>query len=188
MASETSDRTSHTTRTSRWRVGLVGLLATLGCYADLVTKRLAFEHLGPPQFEGPRKVYWIWEGYVGFETSVNMGALAGLGSGHLNLLSAISVVAVIGIIAWVAFGRATQDLWVAIAAGLILAGILGNLYDRLGFWGSRGVRDWILFQYKTFVWPNFNIADSLLVIGAGLLALHSMRKQPAAAETVDARA
>ncbi len=48
---------------------------------------------------------------------------------------------------------------------------LGNLYDRLGLWWQSdypvewrsGVRDWILLCYKGLTWPNFNIADSLLV-------------------------
>ncbi len=161
-----------------WRIALVAVLASVGCYADLLTKRLVFERMGLPQVQGPRNVCWLWDGYIGIETSVNLGALAGLGSGHLNFLSAISVFAIVAILSWVIWGSATRDLLVTIAVGLILAGILGNLYDRLGMWGSRGVRDWILFQYRSFVWPNFNIADSLLVIGAVLLVLHSFGGHP----------
>ena len=70
--------------------------------------------------------------------------------------------------------------------GLISGGILGNLYDRLGFWWSdylplewkSGVRDWILFRLEGVPlfdpWPNFNIADTLLVIGAGMLFYQSL--------------
>jgi signal peptidase II len=53
----------------------------------------------------------------------------------------------------------------------------------MGFWQEPGVpgafhnevRDWILFRYHSYTWPNFNIADSLLVCGAGLLLWHGLR-------------
>jgi len=63
-----------------------------------------------------------------------------------------------------------------------MAGIFGNLYDRLGFprlESSPGttiyaVRDWLHFQIEpVFDWPIFNIADSLLVCGAALLVWHA---------------
>ncbi len=159
----------------RWRLAIVGILASLGCYADLLTKRIVFGRMGGPATEGPRNVYWLFENYVGIETSVNFGALGGLGGGHINALSAISVVAILGIVWWVLLGGATRELLVTIAVGLILGGIMGNLYDRLGYWGMRGVRDWILLQYGSFIWPNFNIADSLLVVGSILLVFQSFR-------------
>ena len=73
-------------------------------------------------------------------------------------------------------------------AGCVMAGVLGNLYDRLGLSGETWlepnvlttdavhyVRDWILWQASDrWRWPNFNIADSLLVIGVGLLVLHAV--------------
>ena len=70
--------------------------------------------------------------------------------------------------------------------GAITGGILGNLYDRLGIWHGAdpapqekcAVRDWIHFRWEgiSFVdpWPNFNIADSLLVCGAILLFIHML--------------
>jgi len=48
--------------------------------------------------------------------------------------------------------------------GLILAGTLGNLYDRVVF---NGVRDFLYFHL--IEWPVFNIADCCLVCGAFLL-------------------
>ena len=82
-------------------------------------------------------------------------------------------------------------MWLTVALGMITGGIIGNLYDRLGMWWqegyppawSSGVRDWILWQASaTWKWPNFNIADSLLVVGAGMLLYHSffmMEVEPA---------
>jgi signal peptidase II len=74
-----------------------------------------------------------------------------------------------------------------------MAGVLGNLYDRLGLSGENwfgpghhsdhavyAVRDWMLWQANDrWRWPNFNIADSLLVCGAAILFLHAIR-QPTA--------
>ena len=75
-----------------------------------------------------------------------------------------------------------------IALALVTAGILGNLYDRLGLPGfvwPRGdpghlpgtpvhaVRDFILVMIGRWPWPTFNLADSSLVCGAGLLVWHA---------------
>ena len=55
-----------------------------------------------------------------------------------------------------------------IALSLILGGALGNLWDRL----ARGrVVDFLLFYYKRYQWPVFNLADSAIVVGAGLLVI-----------------
>ena len=168
------------------RLALFFGIAVFGCAVDLLTKQIAFARLGEPG----GAVWWIWDGYFGFETSINHGALFGIGQGLVPLFAAISFVAVGGISFWVFRGGALDDLLLTIALGMILAGILGNLYDRLGFWGQSGVRDWILCRYQTFTWPNFNIADSLLVCGAGLLIWHSWcvdRARGAAADLADGR-
>jgi signal peptidase II len=105
------------------------------------------------------------------------------------LFAATSVLAGAAILVWLFWFEAARDWWLCGALGAVMAGILGNLYDRLGLaerlWPgvSRGVvptghmvRDWILFQWNDhWRWPNFNIADSLLVIGAAILFCHAMR-------------
>jgi signal peptidase II len=158
--------------TWRRRIYIVALIAFLGCAADLLTKRWVFQWLGTPP---DHQIYWLWEHYVGLETSINTGALWGLGSGHTLLLAGISILATLGIIVWIALGGAVADRIITLAVGMILGGVWGNLYDRLGLWGAHGVRDWIRLQAGTFVWPNFNIADSLLVCGSALLLLHAFR-------------
>jgi signal peptidase II len=55
-----------------------------------------------------------------------------------------------------------------IALSLIMGGALGNLWDRL----ARGrVVDFLLFYFRRYQWPVFNLADSAIVIGAGLLVI-----------------
>ena len=168
-------------------------LAVVGCAADLATKHWAFAQLGMP---GGR-VQWVWPGYVGCETSLNQGALFGLGQGMVFVFAGLSVVAAIGIVYWLFFRGAAQDRLLTLALGGITGGIAGNLYDRLGlhglvdFNGQRvyAVRDWILFQASDqWRWPNFNIADSLLVCGAVLLVWHAFWTHDSQAAASEARA
>src|SRR5262252_10313100 len=53
-----------------------------------------------------------------------------------------------------------------VGLALILGGALGNLWDRLV---SGHVVDFLLFYIGQYQWPAFNIADSAIVVGAGLL-------------------
>ena len=158
-------------------------ITTIGCAIDLLSKHCVFAWRGLPR---PDNVWWVWQPYVGIETAVNTGALFGMGAGNGRFFAVLSVAAGIGILIWLFYARAAVDSWLTVALGCVMAGILGNLYDRLGLWSEPGmpeewgsaVRDWILFRYGSFTWPNFNIADSLLVCGAGMLMWHALREQP----------
>jgi signal peptidase II len=150
-------------------------LAIFGCGCDLWTKQVIFGKLGLP---GEQPPLWLIENYVGFETAVNQGALFGMGQGWGMVFGAVSIVAIVAIVVWLFVFQAARSPWLTFALGLITGGILGNLYDRLNIPElpepfSGGVRDWILLRYGQYIWPNFNIADSLLVVGAVMLAIHS---------------
>lgn len=169
-------------------------IAVLGCLADLVSKTWAFDRLGMPGV----RVEWLWSGYIGIETSLNEGALFGMGQGRGFWFAGLSVVAVAGIFYWLFIARAAVDWLLTIALGCVTGGVFGNLYDRLGLHGLTwamhrdparigqpvyAVRDWILLQAgEQWRWPNFNIADSLLVSGAALLCWHAYRGHPPATE------
>ncbi len=66
-----------------------------------------------------------------------------------------------------------------IALSLILGGATGNLWDRVA---SGKVVDFLLFYVKHYQWPVFNLADSSIVIGAGLLVLEILFSKPQAKE------
>jgi signal peptidase II len=53
-----------------------------------------------------------------------------------------------------------------VGLSLILGGAIGNLWDRLV---SGHVVDFLLFYVGRYQWPAFNVADSTIVVGAGLL-------------------
>lgn len=113
---------------------------------------------------------------------VNQGALFGRGhtmfgmSGNI-VFAIVSVGAALAIIYWSRRPNTRHDRFLSLSLGLILAGTLGNLYDRIVF---HGVRDF-LYWYLWIDWPIFNIADCCLVIGAGLLLLQAFftQSQPA---------
>jgi signal peptidase II len=59
----------------------------------------------------------------------------------------------------------------ALALGLILGGAIGNLIDRLAY---GHVIDFLDFHWRGWHWPAFNLADSAIVGGAGLLILDEL--------------
>jgi len=168
-------------------------LATVGCLVDLATKSWVFRWLGGP---GERPPWWIIEGVFGFQTSLNRGALFGMGQGLVHLFSLLSLLAVVAIVYWLFVQRAACDRLLTIALGSITGGILGNLYDRLGLPGLtwkpgwvlgdadlvggpvHAVRDWIHVVIIRWPWPTFNLADSMLVCGALLLVWHALARPP----------
>jgi signal peptidase II len=159
-------------------------LACIGCAADLISKHFVFRH--PGLHRGSE--WWLWEGHIGIQKSLNEGALFGMGQGQVWLFALFSILAALAIPIWLFRIRAAQDRWLTVALGCVMGGILGNLYDRMGLHGLTwdqldparagqrvfAVRDFVLLQWDAnLVWPNFNIADSLLVCGAGLLLVQS---------------
>ncbi len=90
-----------------------------------------------------------------------------------NLLIAFSVVAVLVVLAllW-KMGRTVSVTSVALA--LILGGAIGNLYDR---WRLHYVVDFLEVHIVHYHWPDFNVADSAIVVGACLLLLELLRPQ-----------
>ncbi len=170
----------------RSRYALFLLIAVGGCALDLLTKHWIFDRLQMPH---QQPTEWLWEGVFGFTTSLNEGALFGIGQGQVALFAGLSIVAALGIVYWLFIAGAASDLLLAVALALVTAGIFGNLYDRLGLpgltWDRGGphpagapvyaVRDWLNFQLIN--WPIFNLADSFLVCGAGLLIWHAFRAE-----------
>jgi signal peptidase II len=91
-----------------------------------------------------------------------------------NILIAFSVVAVLILLAMLwRTGRVLTLSSVALA--LILGGAFGNLYDRIRY---SYVVDFLEVRIYHYHWPDFNVADSCIVIGACLLLIEIFRPQP----------
>jgi signal peptidase II len=82
-----------------------------------------------------------------------------------GLLIAFSVVALI-VVSALLWKNDHAHVATGVGLSLIMGGALGNLWDRL----ARGrVVDFLLVYVKQYQWPVFNLADSAIVVGAGLL-------------------
>ena len=88
-------------------------------------------------------------------------------------LIAFSLLAVIAVLVGIfRIGRRFSITSVSLA--LILGGAIGNLYDRVRF---AHVVDFLEVHIVRYHWPDFNIADSAIVVGACLLLLEMLRPQ-----------
>ena len=94
-----------------------------------------------------------------------------------TLLVLVSVAAVVVVTAVISKARRLDplSLW---GFSLILGGASGNLFDRIL---SGRVTDFLDFYIRDYHWPAFNVADSALVAGCGLLLLDMLRPQRKAA-------
>lgn len=168
---------------------LFGVIAAVATAVDLVTKAALFDRLGMP---GEKPPIVIVPRVLTLETNLNEGALFGMGQGMGAVFATVSCLAIVGILVTVSRPTVRGEPWLLAALGLITGGILGNLYDRLGLPGLEwhaplgrvgepvfAVRDWIHFALEGIIdWPIFNLADTWLVIGAGLLILLSFITTP----------
>jgi signal peptidase II len=150
-------------------------IAVGGLAFDLATKSLVFSWIGPPPAAPVVLVPQVLE----LHTSQNRGALWGFGAelpGSSLIFAGLSVVAAIIICYWLFFLRAAASGVLTIALGLIMAGALGNCYDRLVF---GHVRDFVHFHVDAigFDCAIFNFADNMLVAGALTLVLYAMRPE-----------
>ncbi len=139
-----------------WPLALGGLLL------DLWSKKAVFDWLG----QQPSHNVSIIDGFLRFIIALNDGAAFSAFAGKPYILMAISVVALMIVIGVFLFSG-TQYRSIHIALGLFTGGICGNLYDRI--FNEGLVRDFIDVYIGNKHWPTFNVADSLLCIGVGLL-------------------
>jgi signal peptidase II len=86
----------------------------------------------------------------------------------LTVFSLIAAAVIVFVI--VRFGRRLTPTMVALA--LILGGTIGNVWDRLRF---GMVTDFLEVRIVHYHWPDFNVADSAIVIGGILLVLDALR-------------
>jgi len=140
-------------------------LAIGGFALDLWSKWAVFNWLKPGES------YDVMDGFLRLIIAQNNGAAWGIFGGRSTLLVMVSSFALIGIIGFFLFsGR--QPRVIHVALGFFAAGVSGNLYDR--YFHNGFVRDFIDVHYRSFSWPTFNVADSLLCIGVGLLIISSI--------------
>lgn len=160
---------------SRWKAyGLSAIVFGL----DRVSKVIVEARVSP--FD----VHPVIPGFFDIVHSQNRGVAFGLMNDStsawrtvvLIVFSAMALLLVTGLL-W----RASRmDRWTSTGLALVMGGAAGNLFDRI-MWGH--VTDFLEFYIGDLHWPTFNVADSCIVVGSGLLLLELLRpkRQPAGA-------
>lgn len=127
-------------------------------------------------FERPAPARVVIDGFFALEYAENPGAafsfLARQPEVRRPLLIGIAVLALL-FLGWMAWRLRPGQRLLAIALGLVMAGALGNLIDRirLGY-----VIDFLLVHVRdSFRWPHFNVADAAIVVGLFLLLVDAWR-------------
>jgi signal peptidase II len=156
--------------------------AAIGLGLDQWSKQVAFAKLcsgiewidGKPRAIDARSVPFIPK-LADFTVTINQGAVFGIGQGQRALFITVSAAAIV-FIGYLFETSGNQRLY-QVLLGMLLAGVLGNLYDRLVF---GYVRDMI---HALPAWPNlfpyiFNVADSLLCVGVALMIVYSIFRSP----------
>jgi signal peptidase II len=129
--------------------------------ADRLTKLLVLEALAPGE---SRALTGFFNLVLVFNKGAAFSFLAGASGWQTALFSAIALAAA-AIVTVLLLKHPERRLFCA-ALALILGGALGNLWDRLA-WGH--VVDFLDFHAAGWHWPAFNVADSAITFGAGLL-------------------
>ena len=150
---------------------IIAVLAVLVLAADQFTKYLALQNL---PFETPVPVLGD---FLIFYLVRNAGAAFSLGEG-VTWIFTIALAAVSVLIVWLAATRIRSRLW-AVALGLLLGGVLGNLIDRLFREPGFAVGHVVDFINTPWMMPAiYNVADIFIVsmmIGVALLVLIGLR-------------
>ena len=147
------------------RLGIFLAVALLVAAADLVTKHWAEGRLSSG--EDPIVV----TSWLNFVYSENPGAAFGLFKDRWwgrHFLTVISVLAGIFLF-WFVVKTDDRPVLTAFTLGMILGGVIGNVWDRL--FNEGQVRDFIDFHIDDWHWHTFNIADSGISVGVVLLLI-----------------
>jgi signal peptidase II len=122
--------------------------------------------------------YRVIPGFFDIVRSQNRGVAFGIFNDStsewrttLLVLASLAAVAIVSVMLWNARQMDRLSVW---GLALILGGAAGNVFDRI-MWGR--VTDFLLFYIRDYQWPAFNMADSAIVVGSGLLMFDLLRSK-----------
>ena len=162
------------------------LTIVIGVALDQWSKVVAFDRLSSGVIRtdesvrvvDPRTVAFI-PGWLHFDVTANPGAVFGIGQGQRALFVAVSVAAILFIL--YLFATSDRQRVYQVILGMLMAGVLGNLYDRLEFGYVRDMIHALPDWPRLFPWI-FNVADSLLCVGVVLMIIYSFLHKPESVE------
>ena len=143
-----------------WAAAIVGVIGF-----DQITKWLAVVYLqGSPSFP-------LWENVLHFTFVKNEGAAFGMLSNSRWVFMVISTVAIIGLSVYL-FGFCKESNWVKASLAMIIGGGIGNMIDRIALGYVVDFIDFTLIDFAVF-----NVADSFVTVGAGILIVYLLIEQ-----------
>jgi signal peptidase II len=147
------------------RQAMALVVATL--LVDQLSKELLLHYLlkagaSVPVIDDFLRLVIVWNRGVSF------GILGGDRALPAWALSGVAVVVCVGLFVWL---RRTDRPLAAWGIGLVIGGAIGNVIDRAR-WGA--VFDFADFHVREWHWPAFNVADSAIVVGVGLMLIDSL--------------
>lgn len=158
------------------------LTALVIIVADRVSKAAVLEHLAHGQW---REVFpgltltHVRNPGIAFSLFADGGPLTRVLL-HLVILTAVVV------IAWMVVRHPRHRVLAGFAFGLILGGAVGNLIDRVLYgWVLDFIHVWVRLGERTWSWPDFNVADSAISVGAVLLILTELFRPEATDDAPD---
>ncbi len=153
------------------KVAFLGVILVSVNLLDLLTKRWALVSLNL----GPMRDFM--GGYVPLTLAFNKGAAFGISVGDDSrwFFVPLSILA-LGLLIHILYRSSPKDHLRTIACSFVIAGALGNLYDRIRW--TRGVVDFIgPVDLGFMLWPIFNVADMAISFGAVLLAVSFWKEE-----------
>jgi signal peptidase II len=128
--------------------------------------------------------YPVISGFFDIVHITNTGAAFGSFKNNNTFFIGLSVLALLFVLILLLRRDRTPDRWRDVSLALLLAGVLGNVTDRLLY---QHVIDFLLFDLHVPYanpWPAFNVADSCICIAVVCFIIHSFRqnRKPAAVE------
>jgi signal peptidase II len=149
--------------------GLPVLLSAGVLLLDQATKRLIALSMSPgesvPVLGDAIRLTFVRNDGIAFGLHVGNGVV-------FNLLS-IAACVLVAVYFW---KIRREKVWIRSGVGLIFGGAVGNLVDRIS---AGSVVDFIDVGIRSVRWPVFNVADSAVVVGAGILFVLMTRDEKA---------
>ena len=119
------------------------------------------------------KEYSIIKNFFSICYVKNTGAAFSILQGKTIIIVIISLIMLLLLDKYIGNIKKSNKLEV-LSFGLIIGGILGNLFDRLIY---HSVIDYLLFRFGHYTYPIFNFADSAIVVGVILLIIDYIRSE-----------
>ena len=168
-----SDNMLSTQKHSLMQSGFKWLWLTLLFFiVDQYTKQLIVENFAEREV---LDIFPMFNLTLAYNRGAAFSFLANQDGWQVLFFTTISSVVSLVLLWWLYTLNAKKDWWLSISLSLILGGAIGNLYDRVTL---EKVVDFLDFYYGSYHFPAFNVADSVIFLGAAMMIYDSFVLEP----------